>query len=86
MYEFEVGKSVVKAAENINLAFGEVYVNVVTAHGWFVKFKVCNFSLENGPRGKRTVPKFYELKYEILEYLIKLYIFAFSEFYLFHQS
>lgn len=51
-YEWKKGHSGVKAAQDINAAFGDGTVNVRTIQRWFQKFESGDQCLDNEPRGK----------------------------------
>ncbi|KOC69812.1 Histone-lysine N-methyltransferase SETMAR [Habropoda laboriosa] len=55
LYEIKLAKTAAEVAGNINLAFGEGYVNVRTLERSFAKFKTSDFSLENEPRGEDMI-------------------------------
>uniref|UniRef100_A0A0K0FBF8 Histone-lysine N-methyltransferase SETMAR (inferred by orthology to a human protein) n=1 Tax=Strongyloides venezuelensis TaxID=75913 RepID=A0A0K0FBF8_STRVS len=52
LYEFKKGTSAVKTAEDINIVFGESFVNPSTVQRWFKRFREGNEDLENEDRGR----------------------------------
>uniref|UniRef100_A0A0K0FS04 Histone-lysine N-methyltransferase SETMAR (inferred by orthology to a human protein) n=1 Tax=Strongyloides venezuelensis TaxID=75913 RepID=A0A0K0FS04_STRVS len=52
LYEFKKGTSAAKTAEDINIVFGEGFVNPSTAQRWFKRFREGNEDLDNENRGR----------------------------------
>uniref|UniRef100_A0A0K0F2C9 Histone-lysine N-methyltransferase SETMAR (inferred by orthology to a human protein) n=1 Tax=Strongyloides venezuelensis TaxID=75913 RepID=A0A0K0F2C9_STRVS len=52
LYEFKKGTSAAKTAEEINIVFGEGFVNPSTVRRWFKRFREGNENLENEDRGR----------------------------------
>uniref|UniRef100_A0A0K0G1C8 HTH_48 domain-containing protein n=1 Tax=Strongyloides venezuelensis TaxID=75913 RepID=A0A0K0G1C8_STRVS len=52
LYEFKKGTNAAKTAENINIVFGEGFVNPLTVQRWFKRFREGNEDLENEDQRK----------------------------------
>uniref|UniRef100_A0A0K0FE18 Histone-lysine N-methyltransferase SETMAR (inferred by orthology to a human protein) n=1 Tax=Strongyloides venezuelensis TaxID=75913 RepID=A0A0K0FE18_STRVS len=52
LYKFKKGTSAAKTAEDINIVFGEGFVNPSTVQRWFKRFREGNEDLENEDRGR----------------------------------